>query len=274
MEEKEIAEKLESAALKETGLEANMRRLRPVLLAAAAKKGAKSAVLRYITAFAAIAAASLVTFHVVDDMNDGSRFNKKGGMWSTFSDAAIGGDSVVWPPESFDSESPFVMSAPGYGETGWAVRITGTSGEKMGFNYNYLGVLVRFTGESACPACAGTDISRYRGVRFKIKGSLPGGELVFILPYESEQCDTAIMSCESMTGYADYQADITGYVTPVWTTVALDFEKDLKQPFWVKKEHRFPVKEVLKSAHLFKWQYKNGAKGRVVDIWIDDVELY
>jgi hypothetical protein len=76
-----------------------------------------------------------------------------------------------------------------------------------------------------------------------------------------------------MTDYADYEADITDKITPDWSTVVINFRQDLKQPQWTQKGDVFPMEEVLKDVHLFKWQYKNGS-GKVMDLWIDDLVLF
>jgi hypothetical protein len=229
--------------------------------------------LKYVTAIAGFFIIAFFTFFVIDNMDDGDKFNRQGGIWSTYSDRHEGGDSVVWPIEHGYGKDDFIMSSPGFGGKGWAVRITGRTGYKLGYNYNYLGVVVRFNSKSYCPECKGTDIRKYNGIKFKIKGDLKQGKLFFILPYESENCITERLTCESLTDYADYEKDISNYVTDDWQTVMIDFRKDLSQPFWVKKDKIVDIEKVLETVHLFKWQYKNG-NGEVMDIWIDDVELY
>jgi len=270
MEEEEIIKKLKSAKLKNIRMESSAASAKRAIMHAVTgrARAQRPAVFKYITAAAALFAFSVLTFYVVDNMDDGDMFNRNGGVWSTYSDRHEGGNSIVWPPEG-----GFVMSSPGHGGSGWAVRVTGTTGQKLGHNYNYMGVVVRFDRKSQCPECEGTDIKKYKGIKFKIKGSLQGGQLFFVLPHESEKCIEERMTCESLTAYADYQADISSYVSPVWTTVILDFRKDLKQPFWTDKKLRFQPDDVLRTVHLFKWQYRNGS-GEVMDLWIDDVELY
>jgi len=275
MEEKDVIKKLTEARLEGADLKASKAYAKAKIMSVYSRhsKHFIRPVYRYMTALAAVAVISMMTFFVVDNMDDGDKFNRNGGIWSTYSDRLENGDSVIWPPEHAESQKGFTMSAPGYGGKGYAVRITGRTGVKMGHNYNYMGVVVRFDADSMCPECRGVDIKKYSGIMFKIKGDLKQGRLSFILPHESEECIRERMTCKSLTGYADYEYDITNMVAGQWKTVVIDFRKDLKQPFWVKEEHRFEIDDVLSSVHLFKWQYKNG-NGELMDVWIDDLELY
>ena len=249
--------------------------LKNALINAAVSRGGNSFkwLKKFIPVALAVMAAAGTTVYVVDNFDNGSKFNKHGGIWSTYSDAQIGGNSSVWPGAYDTNEEGFTMSQPGTGGTGYAARITGYTGTAFGLNYNYLGVLVRFDALSSCPTCKGADIKKYTGIKFAVKGNLQGGTLSFILPYESSECVPARKTCKSMTEYADYEANISGLVTPEWTTVVINFRNDLKQPEWTPKDDIFPVDEVLENVHLFKWQYKNG-NGKVIDLWIDDLVLF
>jgi len=277
---KEIIRILKNAKIDDLEMNDNKESTKSLLLKAAYAQKRKDVlhfqmpmVFKYIMTVAGFFALVFVTYFVIDNMDDGDKFNKNGGIWSTYSDRHQGGDSVVWPMEHGYGREEFVMSSPGFGNKGWAVRVTGRTGYKMGFNYNYLGVVVRFNSKSYCPECKGTNIRKYNGIRFKIKGNLQQGQLFFILPHESEKCVSERLTCDSLTDYADYEKDITTYVTNDWQTVMIDFRKDLSQPFWVKKEKIVNIEKVLETVHLFKWQYKNG-NGQVMEIWLDDVELY
>ncbi len=278
MNNEDLIKKLKKSGLTEAPVKAEKARAKAALMKAhgekfGREKRAQPVFYRYITAVAAVFAFSLLTFFVVDNMDDGDKFNRRGGIWSTYSDRLEGGDSVVWPPEHRESSDGFIMSSPGYGGAGYAVRVTGRTGSRFGLNYNYLGVVLRFDSDSYCPKCEGSDISKYSGIRFKIKGDLSNGELSFVLPHESDECIAERMTCGSLTNYADYFADISGRVGASWKTVTIDFRNDLKQPFWTKEENKTDIEEVLKTVHLFKWQYRNGDGGKM-DIWIDNVELY
>jgi hypothetical protein len=208
---------------------------------------------------------------LIDDCDKGSLFNKLGGMWCTYNDASDGGTSKVWPPASQPASNGFKMSGPGYGNKGCAVRITGRAGTKLG--YDFLGVVMLYNNNSGCPKCAGTDISMYTGVEFKVKGRVTTGQVIFILPYESSECVKKKSFCKSLTGYGDFLADITDQVGKDWQTVRIDFKNDLAQPDWTKVRDMTDIKKVLKHVHSFNWQYKGG-KGAKIDLWIDDIKLY
>lgn len=275
MNENEVIKKLTESSLADINMPARKSALRTALINSAVKRKAPSYWLfkKLIPVFIAVLAAAGTTVYVVDNFDNGSKFNKHGGIWSTYSDAQEGGNSIIWPNANHTNNEGFIMSQPGTGGTGYAARITGSSGTAFGLNYNYFGVVVRFDATSSCPSCKGVDIKKYSGIKFAVKGSLEGGKLYFILPYESNECVPDRMTCKSMTDYADYEADISGQVTGEWTTVVINFKDDLKQPEWTVKNKVFPVDKVLENVHLFKWQYKNG-NGKVMDLWIDDLILF
>jgi hypothetical protein len=275
MEEKDVIKKLEEARLPEIDTPKGKLSLKMALLEKAARKKPFWDVFikRYVPSAVLAFAVAVMTVYVVDNMDSGSKFNRQGGMWSTYSDAQEGGDSTVWPPAPTKSGNGFIMSSPGFGYAKYAVHVTGRTGSKFGLNYNYLGFLVRFSAETECPVCKGVDISKYTGIRFKIKGSLPSGKLSFILPYESGECDRVNVTCKSLTEYADYEKDITPLVTGNWATVTIDFRNALKQPSWTPAKNLINIEKVLQNVHLFKWQYENG-NGSLADIWLAQVELY
>jgi len=269
-----IEEKFKQAELTELKMETSKQALKARLLKAYSSRAKNTGFSWYIKA-AAVAVACAFTYAaytVIDNMDDGDRFNKNGGVWSTYSDAHQGGDSSVWPPEHATPGEGFIMSSPGYGGSGWAVKITGSTGYALGPDYNYLGVVVRFDKKSACPTCEGSDISAYKGISFRIKGDLKGGKLRFILPAESGKCDMERMTCVSRTEYADYEYEITDKVGREWQQVMISFRDDLKQPSWTPERNRVSMESVLKQVHLFKWQYKNGSGARM-EIMLDDVAL-
>ncbi len=270
-----IEEKIKQAELKELKLLKTKEALKAKLLSQYSKNKSNFVFSWYIkaAAVAVVCAFTYAAYTIIDNMDDGDRFNKNGGVWSTYSDKHQGGDSWVWPPEHSTPGEGFIMSSPGYGGTGWAVKIKGATGYALGPDYNYLGVVVRFDRKSACPSCVGSDISRYRGITFKIKGDLKGGKLRFILPAETNQCDIARMTCISRTDYADYEYEITDKVSGEWQNVSINFRDDLKQPVWTPEKYRVDIESVLKDVHLFKWQYKNGS-GEQMEIMLDDVALF
>lgn len=272
MDEKDLINKLENARLPDFEVKAVQAEAKKALLSVTPKRQSP-AFLKLITAMAGMFALAVATYYVIDNMDEGKRFNKNGGEWSTYCDAQQGGDSQIWPPPGTSSANAFEMSEPGYGGTGYAVKITGRTGQKLGLNYNYLGFVNRFSAESACPTCKGTNIKKYQGIMFKVKGSIPSGNLVFVLPHESNECIMERLTCKSLTDYADFEKDITADVGEKWATVAIDFRKDLSQPYWTPAKAKTEIERVLENVHLFKWQYKNG-NGEQIEVWIDEVQLY
>lgn len=276
MDENDVIKKLTDAKLPDIGMPARKAALKAALINAAAA-GNKAPFLPFfrklIPVFIAVLAAAGTTVYVVDNFDNGSKFNSHGGIWSTYSDAQEGGNSSVWPEAGLNNDEGFIMSQPGTGGKGYAARVTGRTGTALGLNYNYLGVVVRFDALSSCPTCKGADIKKYSGIKFSVKGNLEGGILYFILPYETSECVPSRMTCKSMTDYADYEADISKQVGGDWSTVVINFRTDLQQPDWTAQNRRFPVEKVLENVHLFKWQYKNG-NGKVMDLWIDDLVLF
>jgi hypothetical protein len=272
MEEKDLIKKLENARLPLFAVPSAQAEARKALFSVPPKKQSRI-LLPLVTAMAGMFAIAVATYYVIDNMYEGNKFNKNGGVWSTYCDAQEGGDSSIWPAPGSAAINEFEMSEPGYGETGYAVKITGKTGPKLGLNYNYLGVVNRFSSASACPTCQGSNIRKYKGIMFKVKGKITSGNLLFILPAESNDCIPERLTCKSLTGYADYEKDITADVGAKWATVAIDFRKDLSQPYWASGNAKMDVEHVLENVHLFKWQYKNGL-GEQIELWIDDVQLY
>jgi hypothetical protein len=206
-------------------------------------------------------------FLVVEDNDQPGPTNNLGGIWSTFTDSAQGGNSTVWPPTSTSCQNLFVKSAPGYGGKGYAVRIKGTTGIAEGA---FLGVNTYLSQNASCPHCMGIDLRMYKGIRFKMKGTIERGKLFFVLPHESRTPTPDRSSCMTLTGYNDYQADITDLVKDNWTDVKLVFGKDFSRP--VPSSQKLNIETVLEDENLIKWKW-NGEKNQKIDLWIDDVEF-
>ncbi len=273
MEGKDFIKKIEDAALDDITMPKNKAYIKKALVLKS-KKQAKKTVLaiKLIPAFAVVLAiAAVSSYMIIDYNNTDTKFNELGGIWCTYDDHYYGGDSTVWPPASTKGENNFVKSSPGSSGKGYAIRITGTAGTKL--KYDFIGVNTFLSPHATCPECIGIDLSRFTGIKFKIKGKVEGGRVVFILPHEARVIDKSRGICKSLTSYADYEADITKNITPDWKEVKINFRKDLKQPDWVKPDERFDIEKVLSDANLIKWEYENG-DGHKVDIWIDKLEFY
>jgi hypothetical protein len=270
MEDKDLIKKMESAGMNEISMPKNKAALKTALIEKAAKKMPLALRLMPVYIFILAAAAVSVYMKVESGSRQGS-VNDLGGIWCTYDDHYQGGTSSVWPPASTTGENNFVKSAPGSGGKGYAIRITGVSGSKLG--WDYIGVNTFLSPHATCPECVGIDLTRFTGVKFKIKGLVETGEVKFIMPYEARAVDKSRGICKSMTSYADYETDITKYITPEWKQVKLVFRKDFKQPFWTKTAEQVNIEQVLANENLIKWQYSRGA-GHRVDIWIDKLEFY
>jgi hypothetical protein len=255
------------------GLEKNMSKLRAALIKkASSASGMPHIFMRLMPVYAIIFVVAAAAYYMRIDYNyTNSSVNELGGVWCTYNDSWQGGNSVVWPPASKNGENSFVKSSPGCTGKGYAVRITGTAGTKLGDDY--IGVTTFLSPHSTCPECVGIDLSKFSGIEFMIKGSVTAGNVIFMLPHESRRIDASRGICRSLTSYADYGADITKYITPRWKKVKIDFRKDLRQPAGTKPEYLVSIEDVLSDANIIKWQYMNG-NGRRVDIWIDRLEFY
>jgi hypothetical protein len=209
-------------------------------------------------------------YMIVEDNNQSGPVNNLGGVWSTFTDSILGGTSMVWPPVSTSCENLFVKSAPGYGGKGYAVRIKGTTGTG---DSAFLGVNTYLSEKASCPRCIGIDLRKYSGISFKMKGDVGKGRLLFILPHESNRSSADNSTCMTLTGYNDYQADITAKVRDEWTTVKLLFRKDFNRPIAVKPSEKVKIESVLEDEKMIKWKW-SGEEKQKIDLWIDDVELF
>lgn len=199
---------------------------------------------------------------LVDNFDDGNDMSALGGWWFTYNDSEDGGNSTVWPPE--DKFKPIkTKDKPGY-----AARMYGTAGNKLG--WDYFGMGVTLDNNAGCPKSAPMDLRKYSALQFKIKGSIKGGRLTVIIPYIDNRCKDN--EPVTLTGWTDYEASITASVSNKWTTVKLDLRKDFSQPNWVKKKHKVSIEQVLKQMHTIEWHYSS-QDGESIDIWVDDIEF-
>ncbi|MCX8093117.1 MAG: hypothetical protein N3E50_03010 [Candidatus Goldbacteria bacterium] len=270
MEEKEIIRKLKKVGKHEFEMPQNRTIIKYALLKLSEKRTFPFFKLAHVFAFILITAAVSVYMRV-ESNNKQDITNDLGGIWCTYDDHYHGGESIVWPPASTKGENNFVKSSPGYKGRGYAVRITGVAGTKLG--WDFIGVNTFLSSRSTCPECIGIDLRRFKGIKFKIKGKVEAGEVKFILPYEARVVDKTRGICKNLTSYGDYEMDITKYISSDWKEVKIYFRKDLKQPSWVSREKRVDIEKVLSDAKLIKWQYAKG-DGHKIDLWIDDIEFF
>ncbi len=201
---------------------------------------------------------------IIDDFSTGTNQSSAGAWWYTYDDSSSQGNSVVWPkPQNFE------MSSPGSSGKGFAARMKGTAGNKLGFDY--VGMGVGISKDTICPINKPMDISSYKYLQFKAKGSLTGGRLTVILPYMLTECkDGKWSGNKTLTDWADYEAAISSKLKNDWTTIKLDLRKDFKQPKWAKTQ--VDIEKVLKAASSISFHFTS-ADGDSVDLWIDDLRL-
>ena len=200
---------------------------------------------------------------VIDTFSDGDQRSEAGGWWYTYDDARLGGNSQCAPsPGGF-------TPTQGTDSQGWAARLTGLTGTKLG--WDFFGMGVTLTEDSGCPTANPVDISAYSTLEFKIKGSASAGRLTVALIYSDNTCQGNLPNTK--TAWADYQAAVTADLSATWTTVKLDLRNDFAQPFWTKAEHVVSIEEVLRQAHVIQWHFSS-ADGDTLDLWIDDIMLY
>lgn len=199
---------------------------------------------------------------LVDSFEDGDNRTELGGWWFAYDDSKVGGNSVVRPAKEF---------APTKSNTqqGYAARLRGTTGNKLGWDFFGLGFSV--TKDSGCPVSTPVDLSQYSTLEFKIKGYASAGRLTILIPYTDNYCENNIPA--TRTAWADYQTAVTSDVSDAWTVVTLNLREDFSQPHWTKPEHVVSIEDVLRNAHVIQWQFSS-ADGDTLDLWIDDVKLY
>ncbi len=221
--------------------------------------------------YAGAAPSTVKETRIIDDAEDGDEANALGGKWITYDDSWDGGKSLVAPP-AWSNAIPFAMSAPGYGGVGYAAKIAGTTNPSLSFAY--IGMLTTLGPNSLCPdpEPPAVTLASYQGVRFKAKGHMTGGSWVLILSHRKEgavdNCKNPIIG-DTLTNWGDYRFDFTDQLTDDWSTITIDWHKDLFAPAWGQPA---ALELVLEHAKDIVWQYENGLGGEA-ELWIDDVEL-
>ena len=177
-----------------------------------------------------------------------------GSTWGTYTDGRADG-VAIWPPSSSAGSNAFVKSAPGYGDTGYAVRFTGTiAGEG---SPGYLGVGTFLGPQCAFGQCGGVDIRKFDKIRFMMKGHVRGGALVL-----------KMQGGESLGRGGDCEADITEFVSTQWRTVTLDLREDFAGACGTGD-----ADGLLSDVRQVKWHVR-GEGTAAVDVWIDNLSFY
>jgi hypothetical protein len=209
---------------------------------------------------------------LIDDVEDGDAVTKLSGQWITYDDRLDNGVSTV-SPAAWQDDAAFPMSQPGYGDSGYAVRVSGTTGSVL--TWDYFGLLVSLGAHSFCPDPQPEEstLAIFRGIRFKAKASRNGGTFTMIVAHRKEgtidNCSRGLIG-DSLTEWGDYQFDFTSQVTGEWSTITIDFRKELYPPAWGTPAD---LEVVLEHAKDIVWQYQNGLGG-AAELWLDDVELF
>jgi hypothetical protein len=185
---------------------------------------------------------------VADDCDHIDGKNLLGGNWQTYDDRYSGGSSTVWPP-AFDAGN-FVMSQPGYGGVGYAVKITGnvTTG-------GFISVGTMLTGTT----CAVLDLSGYAGVQFYMKGNISQCNLV--MPYINT-------SCARGDAYGSYQSLFS--VPTDWAQVKIPFSS-MSRPYTGGDDPT--IQMLLQRATELQWSTATSPIPNA-EFWIDQLEFY
>jgi len=160
---------------------------------------------------------------LVDDLEDGDRYNEFGGWWFTYDDRHYGGDSKV-SPEGFGVFKP---SKGGSSGSYKCARITGRVTTTHPDGFIGMGTDLRKPNNPV-------DIREYNGIEFWMKGD---GKTYWLKLRSAGTPD-----------YDDYGYEL---VAPSeWTRIIIDFE-DLHQEGWGKKAD---LDEVLSGVISITWQ--------------------
>ncbi|MBN2714780.1 MAG: endo-1,4-beta-xylanase [Deltaproteobacteria bacterium] len=218
-----------------------------------------------------ILTAGVVELLPIDDFDDGTITNAVNGTWVAYDDSNEGGDSHVWPVSIFDG-GVFELSSPGFGGTGYAARMTGTTGDVFG--WDYVGMFTSLHPDALCPLAhpSEIDLAQFDGIQFMAKGSASPGQLVVKLPHKLDgaenNCTENPYAANSLTRYGDYETDFYTKLTDEWTLIRLPFSK-FNQPSWAPSVF---LSDVLTHLKELGWEYEvpNGE----VDLWIDNLSFY
>ena len=155
-------------------------------------------------------AEETVEVRLAEDMNDGDIVNELEGTWVAVDDnlPPDNGDSVVHPGSWYEG-AEFEMSAPGYGGTGYAARLWGTTGNKLGFDF--IGLYMSLGPHCFCPNAKANElnVAQYDGIRFMAKGTVSSTfcELWVSIPHVDGTlgCGIGALVGDTLTEYGDYR---------------------------------------------------------------------
>ncbi len=201
---------------------------------------------------------------LIDDCNDGDDVNYLGGAWRSYDDSAPVnyGISYVWPPTS-----GFIMSAPGYGGTGYAAGITGTvtrGTQPADFKYPLIGMecmLTNVTGTSR-------DLSGASGISFRVKRGITDTVGTYkVMLMDSLNPDPTTM---------DYFSYLIGPAqTPAGTWVKISIPFSMMNLTYGSLRNKA---QCLSQLYAIAFQSRNPdpnlGQTYVSDFMVDDIEIY
>lgn len=163
---------------------------------------------------------------LVDDLEDGDRFNEFQGTWFTYDDRNQGGDSQVIP----EGYSAFKASPGGPDGSSLAASIAGKV--TTTYEYGFLGM-----GTDLNSPNDPVDISQYNAIEFWAKGDGKSYRMKLRSPVTGD--------------YDDFGYNFAP--TPEWQRYVVSFDQ-LQQEGWGKKVNR---DNVLKQVISVTWQTRN-----------------
>ncbi|MBN2340997.1 MAG: hypothetical protein JXX29_18880 [Deltaproteobacteria bacterium] len=212
-----------------------------------------------------------ITSYLIDNFDDSDDRNELDGIWITYDDQYDGGNSIV-VPTSYYNNGIFYSEAPGYGETGYAFHMSGTTGGVFG--WDYLGVFAATGADTICPIVQNPtqDFTQYNGIQFMAKGTTVPSGLHFKLPYKKtgadDNCTHDVLAADSLTNYNDFEYDFGAKITDEWQLIRIPFDEMERG----SNPEGLTIEEVLATAKELIWEYQK-SNGEV-DLWIDDIAFY
>jgi hypothetical protein len=191
--------------------------------------------------------AGVIPGQILDDCNDNNNTNLWGGPWYTVNDTANNGVSTAWPPAT-----AFVMSAPGYGGTGYAARLTGTVKHAAGYAYPDVAIGTDFGGIYSFDTCS--------GVRFRYKND---GKAYYV----KIACDASIP-----TGYNYYRFSLPA--SSSWTQISIPFSSMTQASGWGITVDPSVFFSKTTGIQFQTDSFPAAGSQWDVDLWIDDIEIY
>ncbi|MCX8094414.1 MAG: CIA30 family protein [Candidatus Goldbacteria bacterium] len=154
-------------------------------------------------------------------------------------------------------EPTFIMSSPGYGNTGYCARITGYV--TTAFKYGFVGMGVNFLMVNADNSKKPVDISNMTGIRFYAKGD--GKNYRIKLPSQF----SGFLKKEGDNHYG------REFVAPTsWTQIHFLLTQFTQEPYWGTSVN---LNDALKEIDSIQFQTV-GQPHASIDLSVDNLEIY